>query len=65
MWHVLYNGLLKANERWYTQFGPISKALYWVKAVSPKRLHTMWFYLYDILKRRKLECQNRSTAGRS
>ena len=34
---------------WYTQLGWISKALHCMKEVSLKRLHFVWFYLYDIL----------------
>ena len=34
---------------WYTQLGWISKALHCMKEVTLKRLHFVWFYLYDIL----------------
>lgn len=37
------------------QPGWISKALCWVKKVNPKKLHSLWFHLYHIAERTKLE----------
>ena len=51
-----YNGKLPNNKKEQAiitlqQLGWISRALCWIKEAKLKRLHTVWFYLYCILKR--------------
>lgn len=36
---------IKRNDYWYTQWMNLHK-LRWMKKANPKRLHTVWFYLY-------------------
>lgn len=45
----------KKNESWYRpQRGKFPNALMLMKVVRPKRLQTVWFYLYDLLEKIKL-----------
>lgn len=45
----------KRNESWYRpQRGKFPNALMLMKVVRPKRLQTVWFYLYDLLEKIKL-----------
>ena len=64
-----HQGLLLSNEKehhWYMQrLYWIFRALCWVNKVNPKRLHTVWFHLYNILNMtKKIEMKTRLVVAR-
>lgn len=59
MWYIHKNKTLLHNKKEYTVVHAtwcISKALYQLREARHRRVHTMWFHLYEILKT-KLEWQ--------